>query len=287
MKLTTSEDNWKKADSFGRNWILPKIGKRKISALTEQSLQDIIDKAYAAGLAKKTLENLRATLMAFLKYCRKCKVTALSPEELVIPRGAAVGQKQILQPEHFIKLFTCDTTVERKKRVFDEFIYAYRFQVMTGLRPGELLGLKWSDIKGRTVYVQRSRNIHNTITTGKNGNAIRHFAISDLAAGILEERGKLTCDCEYVFGGVCQSTFSKRWSRYCSSNGIPHIAPYEMRHTFVSLAKNLPEGSVKALVGHSKNMDTFGTYGHEVNGELEKTAQRLDGIFSEILKSVL
>ena len=44
-----------------------------------------------------------------------------------------------------------------------------------------------------------------------------------------------------------------------------------MRHTFVSIAQELPEAYVKRLVGHSRNMDTFGTYGHAVAGDAEKS----------------
>ena len=56
-----------------------------------------------------------------------------------------------------------------------------------------------------------------------------------------------------------------------------------MRHTFISIAKNLSEGQIRPLVGHSKNMDTFGIYGHELRGELQQTAQQIDSLFSQIL----
>ena len=56
-----------------------------------------------------------------------------------------------------------------------------------------------------------------------------------------------------------------------------------MRHTFISIAKNLSEGQIRPLVGHSKNMDTFGIYGHELRGELQPTAQQIDSLFSQIL----
>ena len=36
----------------------------------------------------------------------------------------------------------------RGKREHDDYIHAYRFQLLTGLRPGELLGLRWADIRG-------------------------------------------------------------------------------------------------------------------------------------------
>ena len=53
------------------------------------------------------------------------------------------------------------------------------------------------------------------------------------------------------------------------------------------MVKTLPEGEVKGLVGHSKSMDTFGAYGHEIKGEGTVTAQNVNEIFTDLLKSVL
>lgn len=284
LQETTSKSNWVKVDGFGRNWILPVIGKRKIADLNEQHLQNIINKGYAKGLSKKTLSNLKATLTSFLKYCRRRKATTLFPEGLMIPKGARVAQKRILQPEHLHTMFTCDTTTKRGNAVFDPLIYAYRFQVLTGLRPGELLGLRWSDFKGNAVFVSRSINAYHEITTGKNENAIRHFFLSDTAAAVLRQQRQRS-DTDRVFGDIDPQTYRKAFQRYCAANGIPQTTPYEMRHTFVSIAKNLSAGQVKAIVGHSQNMDTFGIYGHEVNGELQQTAQQIDTLFTEILRA--
>ena len=41
--------------------------------------------------------------------------------------------------------------------------------------------------------------------------------------------------------------------------------------------------ALKRMVGHTKNMDTFGVYGHEVDGEAEKTAQIIDGVFNDLI----
>ena len=51
---------------------------------------------------------------------------------------------------------------------------------------------------------------------------------------------------------------------------VSQASPYELRHTFVSIAKALPEGLLKTIVGNSEDMDTLGTYVHEVIGEVEK-----------------
>ena len=58
-----------------------------------------------------------------------------------------------------------------------------------------------------------------------------------------------------------------------------------MRHTFVSISSGIPEGQLKKIVGHSKSMDTFGVYGHLVDGQLEQTGAKIDGIFDKILSA--
>lgn len=256
---------------------------KKISSLTDQHLQDIINSAYAKGLSKKSLCNLRATLVAFIKYCRKCKVTTYHPEDIIIPKGATSVRKQILQPEHLITLFTVDTTVRANERVYDEYINAYRFQVLTGLRPGELLGLMWKDIKGNTVRIARSINVYGEITRGKNENAVRSFALTELSQKVLDEQSERSTD-SHIFGNCKESAYRDSWKRYCEANAIPYVTPYELRHTFVSIAKSLPEGHLKSLVGHSKSMDTYGIYSHAINGEQQETAIMLNELFCILLQ---
>ena len=59
----------------------------------------------------------------------------------------------------------------------------------------------------------------------------------------------------------------------------------QMHHTMISIAKaDVPEELLKRAVGHGKKMDTFGVYGHDVDGEKARVANILDGIFSNLIK---
>ena len=42
---------------------------------------------------------------------------------------------------------------------------------------------------------------------------------------------------------------------------------------------------MKSIVGHTKDMDTFGVYGHRIVGEDQKIADRIEDIFKDILCS--
>ena len=284
LKQTTSAGNWEPVESRWRIWVLPIIGKKRVNALTDADLQATINKAHAAGKSRKTLQLLAGDLRAFCKFCRKAKLSTYLPEDVQIPAGARLKGKKVLQPDDLVKLFSIDTTLYRGKRVHDDFIHAYRFEVLTGLRPGELLGLRWADIKGSTVNLSRAINVKGIETRGKNENAVRSFVLSDVARAVLEAQRAITGHCESVFCLETERRYYKRWKVYCVANDLQPVSLYELRHTFVSVVKTLPAGEVKELVGHSEDMDTFGIYSHTLTGEDIATAQAVNAVFLKLLQ---
>lgn len=284
LQQTTSEGNWEPIESRWRVWVLPAIGRKRVNTLTDADLQAIINKAHAAGRSRKTLQLLAGDLRAFCKYCRKSKLSTFLPEDVQIPAGACYKGKKVLQPDDLLKLFSIDTTLYRGKRVHDDYIHAYRFEVLTGLRPGELLGLRWADIKGDTVNLSRAINVKGRETHGKNENAVRSFVLSDVAKAVLDAQRAVTGRCESVFCLETERRYYKRWKVFCAANEMEPVSLYELRHTFVSVVKTLPAGEVKALVGHSEDMDTFGVYSHALTGEDTATAKAVNATFLKLLK---
>lgn len=283
LKERTGQSHWRPVESRWRTWCEPVIGRLKPDALSDQYLQKVISKAHSKGnLSKKTLMNLRTDLVAFVKYLRRMKLTNYHPDDISLPQSATVGVRRILQPGDLITLFTKDSTEYRGKVVRDPYVNAYRFQVLTGLRPGELMGIMPTDVSGDRLHIQRSINVYHEMTSGKNQNARRGFVLTPTAKAVLRDQLS-RMDGLYVFGISTERTYQRRWKRYCEVNEIPYVAPYEMRHTFVSMIQALPEGWIKDLVGHSKNMDTLGVYAHKVNGQQEKIAAGVESVFRDIL----
>ncbi|MCM1059858.1 MAG: tyrosine-type recombinase/integrase [Eubacterium sp.] len=187
--------------------------------------------------SETTLTRISEQFVSRISPSSTCRTlsTALLPEGLTIPREAKVCEKHILQPDDLKTLFSEDTTVYRKKVIKDPLIYAYRFHVLTGLRPGELAGLKWADIKDGTVYLRRSINALGEVTTGKNQNAQRNFALNIFTSAILSEQKKLLeeleIQSEYVFcdkwgDTLRNSHYYKRWSAYRDYHNMPPVTPY-------------------------------------------------------------
>ncbi|MCD7947539.1 MAG: site-specific integrase [Oscillospiraceae bacterium] len=291
LEVTTGTAHHSQYSGYWRTRIKPKIGNLKLDNLTEQHLQAIINQGHKDGLAKKTLMNIRSCLVAFIKYARKCKATNLHPEDIYIPRGAKVKEKKILQPDGIKTLFTKEDSLYLGKVEFEPLVFAWRMQVLTGLRPGELLGLRWDDInfKSQTISIKKSINRFGEETTGKNENARRKFKMMPLVKDLLlEYKKRVSVLSQSVFNGrggepLSQSVYYTRWGKYQTYNNIPKISLYEIRHTFVSIFKDLPEGLMKPIIGHSVNMDTYGTYGHEVTDDMERAASLMSDRFKKIV----
>lgn len=294
LERTTSFDHHKQYSYYANNYIIPRIGRVVVSELDEQRLQDVINFAHSsAGLSHKTLSNIRGCLNSFIKFCRKNNFTTLTPESLYIPNAAPKGTRSILSPQELRVLFTNENTTFKEDIVPDFFIHAYRTQVLCGLRPGELIGLTKSSDLGYALAVQGSINIHGEKTRGKNDNAVRSIAVSPILRSVLDAQAAMLkahgIRSQYLFPDVDgkilkEQNYRKHLKRYCEANRITVVTPYELRHTFVSAAKTLPEGIIKSVVGHSQSMDTFGVYSHELTEDAEVQAGMLENIFKKILE---
>ena len=279
---------------YGRRYIKPDIGKKRIDSLCEQDLQDILTKQYRRGLSKHTLQNLRGCISSFLRFCRATKYTDLRPEMLRVNKKAKCGEKRALQPNELRILFSSTETDLYGKNVFDWYIYAYRFLVASGLRPGELCGLRWQDISNdHTVALCESFNNDRQMTTGKNENARRTFKLNEEAIRALQAQKTLMKEnriiSKWVFprhldGEIStQQKILRAFHKFCEHNGIAHTTLYELRHTYVSVNKEMPTVLLKSQIGHSAAMPTLDVYGHELQGERERAADYSTEAFRKII----
>lgn len=282
------------AEYFGRLYIKPRLQHKRISSITPQDWQDCIDQAWLQrGLSKKTLQNMRGSITGFWRYLKRSRIVFDRPDEpLTIPRDATVGERTIVQPGDLSTVFATDTYISHGKAYKPHYIYAWRFALATGMRPGEVVGLRWEDIDGDVVSIRQSINVNNIETGGKNKRARRTFALPHVALEVLDDqRRHLNSQriiSPYVFpatdGGPASERYVyKAWRKYCEQIGIPPTSLYEHRHTFVSVNYKTPEYLLKKMVGHSNNMDTRGQYGHEVDGQREITATLVDTALEDAL----
>jgi len=288
-QLGITSESYIKTKSIGIHYILPRLKNKRVAEITKAEWQECISKAKPVNkkiksLAKKSLENIRGEITAFRSYAEDAEIIESAYIKLKIPKSAKIIGKQILQPDALIA-FLAETDES------DWYIHLWQLEVATGLRPGEAYGLQQDDIVNGMISVRRSIDRRGLITSGKNKNAIRKMKQTDIVQSILLAQSEMVCRAgiksDWVFPGPdgCKPTpctIRHRWSIYCKI--LPgHVTQYSLRHTFYSLTRSeLPLALSKLILGHSESMNTDGQYGHAVDGELDKAAVIVGGVFDKI-----
>ena len=270
-------------ECYMRLYVLPVCGPRKICKMTLRDWQNVINGASGRNkpLSEKTLRNLRAIIMSIIRYGYEDYQCELPRGSLYIPKGHSKKEKEILQKDDIIRLL-------EPSPLFYHPLFC--FLLLTGMRPSEALGIRASEISQDKVIIKRGINARGHITEGKNANAKRIIPIGELASGILRQtirrNEEMNLHTEWIFCSPDgsqgkQSAMRKHWSKLKAERDLPGTV-YSLRHTFISMMKNvLPEQSIKDVVGHSVSMDTFGTYGHIIDGEDRRIAEVIDLTFGQ------
>ena len=271
-------------ECYIRLYVAPRCGQKKICKMTLRDWQNVINEATGQNkpLSEKTLKNLRGMIMGIIKFGYQDYQCEMPRGKLYIPKGHSKQEKEFLQKEDVRRL------LEPSKLWYHPL---FCFLLLTGMRPGEALGLQIGDIKGDRVIIRRAVNARGRITDGKNANAKRIIPIGDLASGILRktiQRNEdynlrtewIFCDQNGAQGN--QNGMRKHWAKLKAERDLPGTV-YGLRHTFITMMKSvMPEQMVKDIVGHSVSMDTFGTYGHIQSGEEREAAQVIDLTYGAI-----
>lgn len=266
-------------ERYIRLYIVPKCGSKKISKMTQRDWQTLINEAAGANgkpLSHKTLMNLRGIISGIVKFGYQDYQCEPLRGNLYIPVGHSRNEKAILQEDD----------IQRLLEPSDKWYHPlFCFLAITGMRPGEALGLQVDDVLGSSVRIRRAVNARGKITEGKNENAKRIIPIGALARSILRKTIRRNEDhklhTEWIFCDLNgnpgnQSTMRNQWNELKKERNLPGTV-YSLRHTFISLMKNvMPEQMIKDIVGHSVSMDTFGTYGHIIDGDSDKAAKIID-----------
>lgn len=265
-------------ECYIRLFILPVCANKKMNKMTLRDWQGIINGATGKNgpLAEKTLKNLRAIIMSIIKFGYEDFQCEMLRGSLYIPKGHAKKEKEVLDRDDVRRL------LEPSPLWYHP---AFVLGVLTGLRPGEILGLQVDDVKGDRIRIVRAVNDRGHITEGKNANARRLIPIGTLAGSVIRQTIKRNEDANlrtpWIFCSPDgsqgkQSRMRKHWARLKAERGLPGTV-YSLRHTFITLMKNvMPEAMIKDIVGHSASMDTFGTYGHILNDDARQAASIID-----------
>lgn len=276
--------------SFFNSWILPRLASKPIRKVTLYQWQSTIDERFKnAQATKSTLQAHKTLVVALCRFAKSYGVDTVDASLLRIPKNAKAVDRQSFTLDECNTILT-DASVRRYNvEVADPYIDIYRMLLLTGMRRGECLALKWSDLKDGCIQVRRALTIDGSLNEGKTVNARRLIPITSQIQEILDRTPRRS---RYIFNtddlSIRSGTVSKCFKRYCEQHRFSTTNLHSLRHTFVSLSDSvLPLNTVKAIIGHSEAMDTVGWYGHIFGDEMDDARQVLEDTFEQIEKKSL
>ena len=174
----------------------------------------------------------------------------------------------------------------------------YAFILQTGLRTGELIGLKWSDIDfdKRLMHIQRSMEYRHAVGEWRIGepkskSGYRDIPLTEEAVAILKnQKEKLKTTkvinmefSEFVF--LCKngeptknSTYDTALSKLCEKAGINKFSMHVLRHTFATrcIEGGMRPKTLQIILGHSNVGITMNLYVHVTEDEKVKEVERIE-----------
>ena len=162
----------------------------------------------------------------------------------------------------------------------------YELALRTGMRRGEILGLRWTDIDFATNTLTNRRTIQRIVGEGlvemptKTKSSDRRIPLSPPCIKVLKEHerfqqaqrdraGKSWVETSHVFTSSIGTPLdpqhvSMNIGRLCERAGIRRIRFHDLRHSCATLLieSGVPLITVKELLGHSNIMITANTYTH-------------------------
>ena len=277
------------------HYLMPVFGEIRLSDIGTRQIADFVYSQVSLGLRSGTVKNIKNCLGAVLKHAHNpdCYIQSNPARGVEIPHPE--NEKPAREPdpltwnerEHLEGVF---------ERYFPKFYPLVVAGFRTGLRIGELMGLKWEDIDFYNKLIQVQRNVAlGRITTPKSKSSQRQVRMTTQLAALLKDHRRRTKEeklrkgwadlPEWVFcneeGGLINyGNFVYRvWNKAMEKSGLRRRTPHDMRHSYATLrlSKGDSLAEVSKEMGHSNPDITYRTYYKWLPKESRSNIDELDG----------
>lgn len=254
------------------------IAKEKLTDVTPIDVQFYINQIAKEGYSFSTIKKQLELLRASLRKAVSLKLIEDNPaQEIAMP-----NRKTIKKPKEILAYNEYDQA--KLRRYIDEHsdikaLLCVAFMIETGIRAGEALALKWTDVNTETHRC----NIHATLAnphipskayvqdSPKTDASLRTIPLNAKATAILNTI-KHNASSQFVFGSSDVRTNSEGRLEYptliraikkmCKDTGVAYRGAHVFRHTFATNCyyKGVDIKILSRLLGHSDVKVTYNTY---------------------------
>jgi integrase len=277
--------------------IFPALGHILLRKLSPDDLNRFYTSKLKEQLSAGYVRNMHLVLHKALDYAVLSRKVAQNVCDLVKPPRYVAPEQHVLSEEQARRLL--------------QVAQGHRLEVLlnlalvTGMRRGELIGLKWSDIDLERGTLQVRRTVDRIGTHGfiesepKTAKGRRQIILPRFMVDLLKQHrtrqreirlkaGTAWHDQDIVFCTLVgtfmeASHLREHFQRLLKDAGLPHMRFHDLRHSTATilLAQGINPKVVQELLGHSHINVTLGIYGHVTPSMHGEAMAKMEGLLNE------
>jgi integrase len=269
-------------------YLKPGLGKLAARDINAATIQSLYMRLQNQGTGKRTIEVAHLVLHGVLKYAQRLGLVSQNWAELVEAPRPEAKEMHVWNESQVSQFLSANKNP------------LYRLAFATGMRRGELIGLKWEDVDWQTSTIQIRRQVYEpegggyrfqepktqrgrrSIRVGPGLLEALRYQFNHLLPTARQFAGEQWQELDLVFPsakGTPRNGYelSKEFRRLAELAGLPGIRFHDMRHTAASLmlAHGEPPVQVAAILGQSLAV-LLDTYAHFIPGGEERAALLMD-----------
>ena len=303
LSQSTGLSLWAIKQAKAKNRIIVENAKIISSVMGEELSDAFSIERDMTSISAGTIHTYHRTLCAALYRAIKWGYLDANPAVRVDLPSMAGRRAPFLEEEDARKLLELLHKEPIKWRVL------ISFDLLSGLRRGELAGLRWDDVdeENQTITIRQTSNYIPGkglyVDTPKTANSYRPLRLSRSAFLLLFEYkdwqdsqraaagdawnnsdGRIFTN---DFGGpIFPDSISQWFSKFIARTGLPKVTVHSLRHTYASLmiADGTPLIVVSHQLGHAQTSTTANIYAHVIKASEAKATQTFDKFNDVVIK---
>lgn len=274
--------------------LVPSLGAIPLARLQPLHLQRLYSEKVKAGLSPRTVRYLHAILHKALDHAVRWDLATRNVADSVAPPKLQQREMSVLTAEQ--------ASAFLEAAAADRLHALYVVALTTGMRQGEILGLRWRDVGLDTgsIYIKRTLNRVRgewLYAEPKTARSRRHVTLPAVAVIALRQHREQQQGEKEMLGGNYQDlglVFCKAsgepldgsWVTHHTQHllrkaGLPKVRFHDLRHTHATmmLQQGVHPKIVSDRLGHSSIKLTLDTYSHVLPTMQREAADRVDELF--------
>ena len=275
-----------------RSHILPALGRVRLDRLRPEQLQHLYSQLLTAGLAPKTVRNVHGVLSSALAQAVTWKLIPHNVATLASPPALRLRELRTLSVAEVKRLWTAAQGTRWAPLIL--------VTATSGLRQGEVLGLKWGDVdlERGTLQVHRQLGRNKAFKEPKAGSK-RPLDLTAVEVAVLREHrrwqderrreagaawgGRELVFCTDLGRPLNHRNVTTYFKKFVARAGLPDIRFHDLRHSSATIlaAAGVPMKVIQERLGHSDIRTTLMFYQHYTPGMGKDAAKRLDELLQD------